>query len=145
VPQAQPGFDPLGAAGRWIQTMLLHPGQRYLLAVVIGLFAAAVAGSAWLTRRRRRAAAPRLDRPVGSSSEPFAAFARLERRLAAVGRGRQVSETPRELLDRLPTRAADPLTVVERASYAAQPPGAAEVAGAAAALDDLPVGARPDR
>jgi hypothetical protein len=136
---AHPSFDPLGAVGRWVQTLLVRPGQRYRVAALIALTAAAVAALVWAIRRRRRTSAPHRAGPVAATVEPFAAFARLERRLAAVGRGREVHETPSELVDRLPARAADPLDVVERASYAAQPPGAAEVAGASAALDDLPV------
>jgi len=142
VPAAAP-FDPLGAAGRWLQTIVAQPAKRMATAALIVVVAAlVVAVSVLRSRRRPRRSVEFRGRPGRPTSEPFAAFERLERRLAGVGRGRQPSETPVELLDRLPARAREPLEVVERASYASRRPGSSEVATAAATLDDLPVGER---
>jgi protein-glutamine gamma-glutamyltransferase len=143
VTPANPALDPFGAAGRWLQAVLARPAQRLGLALVILVAAALVVGLVrWLAGRRRRAPAQGPTSSRARVVEPFAAFARLEHRLAAVGLPRRSNETPTELLDRLPDDARRPLEVVEQASYAASAPDPADVAAASAALDDLVVGQR---
>jgi hypothetical protein len=89
-------------------------------------------------RRRRRvpspaaspvAPAPRRKVPV----ELAAAFARLEAALVSAGAGRRPAETVAEVGRRVD--AVQPLSVLERALYAKDPPSRAECAEAAAALD----------
>jgi hypothetical protein len=117
-------------------------GGRLLLAAGLLLLAGALAlGGRALGRRRRPARRSRgaAGAAAGTAGPLLAAFARLERALAATGRPRRPSDSIRDLARRLPRSEATvrALAALERAVYGSRPPPAEEARAAEQELDRL--------
>jgi hypothetical protein len=123
------------ATARWSDLASL--GRNPFALGLVGLLVCALV-VVGLLRRRRRVGSPSVSSgpPAPRRAVPAelaAAFARLEAALVSAGAGRRPVETVAELGRRVD--AVEPLSVLERALYAKDPPSRAECAEAAAALD----------